>query len=90
MIIQNVVLVAAVLAGSPPIEIQWDWYERADGASIGETGIRCMCAGYEGTAEHTGFFVRDMGETFEVTRAPRGYTDTVGRRFRWKKRPPQS
>ena len=82
------VLIAAALAG--PIEIQWDWYERADGARIGETDVRCLCAGYEGSADHTGFFVRDIGETFEVLSAPRGYPDTVGRRFRWKRPRPQS
>jgi hypothetical protein len=75
-------------------EIPWDWYERADSRavgstistlnmSLGETGVRCMCAGYEGTAEHTGFFVQDSGDTFVVVRAPKGYSDTVGRIFRW-------
>lgn len=79
-------------------EIPWGWYARADSGalgsgitswnmSLGETGVRCMCAGYAedgNTKEHTGFFVHDHGETFVVVRAPRGYSDTIGRSFKWK------
>lgn len=75
-------------------EIPWGWYERADDGitnwnkRLGETSVRCMCAGYAedgNTKEHTGFFVQDHGETFVVVKAPRGYSDTVGRTFKWKR-----
>jgi hypothetical protein len=80
-------------------EIPWGCYERADSEAIGsgitqwnisrgETGVRCMCAGYAedgNTEEHTGFFVQDFGKTFVVVKAPRGYSDTIGRTFKWKR-----
>lgn len=90
-------LLASNFSAAPTREIPWGWYERADSSAIGsgitswnmsrgETGVRCMCAGDEGTREHTGFWVRDTGDTFVVVKAPKGYGDTVGRKFKQEKK----
>lgn len=83
-------------SSEPDKEIPWGWYERADSRAsgsaitawnmrLGETNTRCMCAGDEGTKEHTGFWVQDQNDgTFIVKVAPKGYSDTPGRRFKWK------
>jgi len=78
----------------PIKEIPADWYQRADSQAIGsgitswnmsrgETGVRCMCNN-DGHG-HSGFWVQDHGETFVVVKAPEGYSDTIGRTFKWKK-----
>ena len=69
---------AILISSGPERDIADGWYSQADkGFTIGIYGIRCLCA--------AGFKGRDIDDkTFEVTQAPRGYDDTIGRRFKMK------
>lgn len=84
----SVVVPSSVIAISHQSRpIKSGWYERDDSRAVGagitgrnmsfgETGVRCLCA--------AGFRGYDDGNTFVVTAAPDGYSDTIGRRFKAK------